>query len=436
MSRKHSSTGTGVASHRFWWKSRLILTLAAAVCGAAAIWLYFDWRQRMIASELAAASEALEQSQFELAGRSAERVLRSAPSHPAALIIAARCAATDRDWGRAFSLCDRLTGAELREAKQQFLALGKQLVESGECRRAEEVLRLLLHLDPRNSDAAFVLAFVFATEGRAWEAAPLIRDLIEQERFDMPQLLVVAAPDEFFINQPEFIKRCQEARPDDPLPLLVEARNAISANDFVTAESTLRRVLKSDSWLIEAQVRWGHLLLSQNRDQEFLVWHRDLPSAADSHPETWVLRGLWSIRSNQPQAAIRCFGEGVRLDPNLRAANFHLGRLLADAGSNDLAVKFQERSQLLSELRIPLGSIMQQRDVAILQRIIDLLEKLGRPREAVAWAELFLREADGAWAQQLVIRLHSQFPAGLPWITDSHRLADQLDLSAYPLPEW
>lgn len=418
------------------WRTGLFLLVVVAFPGTLIVQSFLEWRARQIERDVDAATGAIDQFRFQEAESLSAKVLRQSSTHPAALLIAARCAAAEREWNRAYAFCDRMTASERKKATRSLLALGKELVEKGEARRAEEILKLTLHLDPRNSDAAFVLAFVFACEGRAWEAAPLIRTLVNDSRCDVPQLLIVSASDEFFINQPEFLKRCRQARPDDPLPLLVDVRNAMSRNESQLAGSILQRLVASDPWLVEAQARWGLWLLDQNQDEQFLEWHRKLPAEADAHPETWVARGLWALRKNQPRAAIRCFGEGVRLDPNLRIAHFHLARLLGEAGQHELSERFQTRTQLLSELRVPLGTIMQQRDVAILQRIVQLLEELGRPREALAWTELFLRDADGEWARELVDRIRTQFPNERPWITESQRLSDQIDFTKYPLPTW
>jgi len=437
MGRKQSKNASPTAPHQsLTWKTGILFALAVTLAGYLSVWYFLNWRQKQIAKDLKDATDSVIRWDFETAASLADRILQRSPSHPQALIIAARSAASRRSWDEAFSFCDRLETTERKQATKSLLKLGKDLVEAGEARRAEETLRLTRHLDPRNSDAAFVLAFVLASEGRSWEAVPLLQMLIDEGRYDIPQLLVVGAPDDLFIDQPEFAQRCLKARPNDSLSILAQARNSQSKNHLARAAVEFRRVATENPWLIEAQARWGQVLLSQDRGNEFLTWHQSLPDEAESHPEIWVARGHWAIRNKQPRVAIRCFAEGIRLSPNLRVANFQLGRLLAEAGQHDLSLKFQNRTQLLSELRVPLGTIMQQRDIAILKRIVDLLEKLGRLREAVAWTELFLREGDAEWARKLVIRLRSQYPDGLPWLVESERLSNQIDFSQFPLPQW
>ncbi|MFO1040566.1 MAG: FG-GAP-like repeat-containing protein [Planctomycetaceae bacterium] len=371
---------------------------------------------------------------FRRARQAAERLLGRNPDDVEALMIAARSSVAEHDLSSMSSYCLRIPKSQRNSIVNSLLAEGKRLVEEGFARRAEDALRIALELAPANSDANYVLAFILVSESRAWDALPNLKNAIDQGRYDVPHLVIAAVPDEFFLDQPEFLKRCFQANPDDRVPRLPEARNALTRNDTATAGEILKQIAAADPWLVEAQVQWGKWLQNQKQEELLLAWLQNLSPEMETHPGTWAIRGLWAVEHGQPRAAIRCFAEAARIDPNLRVANYHLSLLLPDAGLRELSSRFGKRAQLLSELHVPLGSIMQQRDVAILQRIVSLLEMLGRPREAVAWTELFLRDADGDWAVDTVTRLRRAYPDRIPWIVQGERLADQIDVKSFPLP--
>ncbi len=282
-----------------------------------------------------------------------------------------------------------------------------------------------------------ILAFVLGAEARAWEALPLVRILVEQHRYGPPQLLLTGATDQFYINHRQFVEQSLTTLPEDPLPRLALARTALINEDLLTAEAELKRVLARDPVPIEAHARWGRLLFDQQRLSELRAWQQALPVEADAHPEIWITRGLYALQQRQESAAIRCFGTAALLDPNHLTAHLYLGRLLPGAGQPELAREFQQRAELLSELLTPLTTFRNNVDPLLVRRVADLCERLGRPRESLAWAEWMLRtNAEAGWAAELVTRFHQQFPEGPVWILDESRLARRLELETLPLPDW
>lgn len=419
-----------------WWKSGRLFFAVAVIGGLATLYLTI-WRTLTPQQDRQAAATAMQESRFAEARKLSGRVLDRLPGDEIALLIAARSAAAINDWPDAFALCDRFTDAERRTAARRLFTLGEAMVRVGKARRAEETLRLTLYLNPQHLDATFILAFILGAEGRAWDAAPLVRTLVEHNRFGVPQLLLLGATDEYFIDQPQFVSQCQSAVPDDPLPLLAVARTALARNDSDSAEAALRRIVSADPTQIEAQARWGLWLLDHQREDAFHAWHQSLPSVADEHPEIWSTRGLYALQQHQNQAAIRCFGEAARRDPNHLVSHFHLGKLLAETGRSDLAAQFRARTEQLSELLVSLGACKQNSDAKLMQRVAEMCESLGRPRESVAWAELSMRtESDTEWATLHAERLRNSYSGEVPWILDEARLADAIKLDALPLPTW
>lgn len=427
-----------VETRQFHWvRWSLIATLVLIGLSFAIVFLQRWQYTQGFSRSLTLADEAWNAGDLATAEQHARDALQRNPAQPDALLLSARLAATRRDWTKAHTLCDQLPLTLREKFSQQLFVEGEAGMERGRARRAEESLRLSYYLDGEQIRACYALAFLLAAEGRAWEALPFVRTLIDQGMYDVPQLLLIGSPEEFFIEQPQFLKQCLEEAPEDSLPRLGLGRLALLKDDPSSAEDHFSRVATQDRELSEAQVRWGRILLEKSNSASFLKWHQQLPASTDDHPEIWVIRGRWLVSQNQIPAGIRCFAEAVNRDPNHLEANLQLGRLLSDRGQQSLAQRFQTRTQLLSQLIVPLKVFQRERSPGSARRVIELLENLGRLREVLAWTTLLLKQdPDLEWARQFSDRISNQFPQTVPWITDSARLATQVDRSQFPLPRW
>lgn len=418
--------------HRIW-----IFCLGITVVVAAGVWIAQARHVQHLDEAAAAAASALQQNRFDEARRLAGEVLSYRADDSATLLVAARAAVAKADWEDAYELRDRMSPFEQRSAARRLFSKGESSVNAGYARKAENCLRLATILDPNHLDAKFILAFILGAEGRAWEAAPLVRTLIEQNRYGIPQLLLVGGTDEFFINQRLFVDRCLQAVPNDPLPLLASARDAIVNEDPAMALQILEKVLNRVPEQVEALARKGRLLL-ENHDFDLLrKWQAGLPPEADEHPEIWITRGLYAMEHDQQQAAIHCFAEAARLDPNSRVANLRLAQLLLASGQDSLAEKFSTRAEKLAKLLVLLTSLRTSPDLSLMRRVAELCESLGRPREALVWTEFVLRsQPNSLQLRDTALRLRHQYSGNIPWILVEAQLGNQIDTDQLPLPDW
>ena len=144
----------------------------------------------------------------------------------------------------------------------------------------------------------------------------------------------------------EYGLRC----PDDPLVLLAQAHQAWQQHDFATARGLYERGLAQRSDLNDAQARLGRILCDAGDAAAFVKWHAQLATTAENHPDTWVVRGDWSLRQSDTKGAVRCYWEAARRDGTHRRAHHQLGQALSTLGESRIAEAFQRRNAVLQEL--------------------------------------------------------------------------------------
>jgi tetratricopeptide (TPR) repeat protein len=355
------------------------------------------------------------------------------------LIHAAAASAQSGDYTSALSyfaqveIDDDVDDVDLR------VTAGEAAYDLGLVSVAERHLRAALAQDPRHLQANGLLAYILMLEGRTWEAVPYLREPIRIGKFPLEHLIFLVQDRP--IANPEQIERIQFAEPDNPVPMIGVARTALTYNDVPRALTLLRRVIDVSPEQIEAQVWLGEILRHRS-GREFLPWHSQLPASADDHPGIWRVRGSWFAQQNRHRAAIACYREAVRLNPNDREAVYSLGQQLSIVGEAELAAECLTRAAALQRLETIVDDVHRQQDrrkgpemLSLMQKAAETTESLGRPWEARAWASLAL-EIDGnlEWARQLKRRLSSTLAPESAWTTALSRDL-WVELSRYELPD-
>ena len=101
------------------------------------------------------------------------------------------------------------------------------------------------------------------------------------------------------------MREFREAAPDDPMPLIGQARLAIRRTRMREAKQLLKEALAEAPDQIEAQAELGHLLWTE-ADPEFNQWLVEAAPGTEDHPDIWLTRGLWAKQQGQTRGAARC----------------------------------------------------------------------------------------------------------------------------------
>lgn len=308
--------------------------------------------------------------------------------------------------------------------------------QAGFARDAERYLTSVLEANPLDLESANQLAYLLGVEGRAFEAqAQLLRTV--RAGTATPHHLIMLAAGEPVVNDAEFVARCLKAAPDDPLPLLGQAREALTNQDFGAAEPLLRRISSVVPEIAEVQVRWGTLVLQRGTPAEFLAWNAGLP-ANINHPDLWVLRGQWARQQRESRIAVRCFWEALRHDPSHRLACYQLGQLLQELGRSDQSSVCLARAAGLEKLAYLVDRIYENPQAHhLFLEAAQLTESLGRLWEAWGWARgALLSDPQNADAAALMASLQPRLRPDLPPTIATADPGRMLDLSEFPLPHW
>lgn len=387
---------------------RARLTLILFVCLFAVLLILWSFSgNRSPEAVLKQAQTAILKGDFEMARALARELLDQQPDRVEALLLEA----------------------------QASLALGR-------CTQAEQSLRQVLTCDDGNVDAHLSLIRLLKMQGRYQDLYPHALSLLRSGDSGNEYLIPLAAPDGITLTEAEFhqAESCRMAFPDDMSALLGPARHLLWNSEVKQAREILEQIVSERPDITEAQAQLGTVLLQLDELSAFLQWHTQLPATSETHPEIWFLRGMWASRQKNLSAAIRCFGESLRRDPNHRRANFRLAQALVMAGEPQKATAFSERCEQLEEVaRLATrgnDSSGSEMSAATMYRIASLMYQLGRLWEAAAWYQQAVnRDPDKGASQQQLAKVVRRPPEETPLTLPEFQPVTRLDLSAYPLPD-
>lgn len=421
-----------MAAHHTKRRWRVVAVLTVGLLMAIALF----WRQGVERWLLGQTRQALANNNYAYALHSSTRLLTYSPESLEARRAAIRSAQMLQLYEPVFEHLrwleshGELTGSDVA-------LLGDLSFELGRAADAERYLKQALDVDPRLNAARSRLIHLLSIQCRTLEALAHRHELLRRRVWTTEGLMYMAKPDDL-MKSPD-LDVFLEADRNNPYLLLGKARHAKIRHQYPQALDFLDRALKVKPDLLDAHADRGMLLLEQpNPDEALTQWHADLSANADQHPGIWVVRGMWAKQRTSLRAAVRCFAEALRLDPNDRLATYQLSLALAALGEKDLSADLSARVTLIDELNRAIDDLYDSPESLIhFVRAGNLLEALGRTREAAAWYQTL---ADMATSEPQIRELAQQVSAGItrdtPMVLAASQPALQLDLDAYPLPSF
>ena len=178
----------------------------------------------------------------------------------------------------------------------------------------------------------------------------------------------------------------------------------------------------------------GRVLATAQQYEELSEWLTTSPKECERYPDFWIAAGSLANQVRDP-AAIGCFAEAIRREPNLMDANYGMVHALEIAGENVLAGKFRENLAALDAISADV-KLFRESSRAGPQQYVELSARLmamGRGIEAIAWQELAIQKGPRETQMRQAVqkykqRIQSELPTGvdeqitLCGLTDNHFL--------------
>jgi tetratricopeptide (TPR) repeat protein len=422
-------------------KRRIALVVVGCAVIAAAWYFQRTARQTLHGQLLVDARAALASGNHAEAEKLSRRIIVGGGSVDEARLVAAEAAVGQGADERALAYLEPLLVGTDASAVTALAAAANIRWDQGDVIQAERHLRRIVEIapaaSPENSYATAKLAYLLTLTGRHWESGPLRLSLVQRDSFQFEDLLLWG--NARALVQTDELGRLRQLAPEDPLLMLGAASVAARNKDEETARRLLPAVIAARPDLVDARALEGYLMLDQagTTADDMRAWNSRLPAASDEHPDIWVVRGLWTKQAGEGAAAGRCFWEAVKRSPNHHTANYQLALVLGEMENQD-AAWFRERAEALEELQRMLGILDTQRsDIATMQRVVELNDKLGRAWEVWGWSRVaLLVDPSLKWAREARDRAAESIKSSPPQVLPESNPASRFDYSASPLPQW
>ncbi len=302
--------------------------------------------------------------------------------NPQTIFLMARVFAEKHRFRQAVKMLDDLA-MEFPDAKLAVLGqTAEWLVFQGDWQAAEERYRTLLSLVDETSLIDRLLSRLLMRQGRRAEADVFLRRLCRVgnvEEMDLRSLLLLSCPLPGDAVSDAF----------DPIGLQGTVRHAISMGELAAADEIFKHAVDQTAVVLgpAEYALQGRLLALLKQFDRLHDWIDGAPVGVEQYSDYWFALGVYQLHKAEFPAAVQSFVRAVSRDEtDLRAY-----RMLADAlnemGKSEQAKVAGERADLI-EQTVMLGEKMAsnpRRDVRQISVLVDLLERLQRPLEALGW---------------------------------------------------
>lgn len=341
--------------------------------------------------KLSLGQQRLQQGDHQAASQIAQEILLQQPSNGAAMVLAGQAALAAGDVDAGVELLD--AAAELLPQQSSALAIQATAALWQENRLAEVQQRFIeiLNQQPTFDDARRGLSEVLNRQGYRFDANQQIRILCRrsgvQVSIDELRCLIVPSRSYYpFASKPAIDDR-----------QWVQSMGELNVARALFGEGDIRdalQVLESSDALQQrhpaAVAFHGQVLLESQQFDKFERWLLAAEKACQNYPAYWMALGGWALRKQQPRQAVRMFGEAILREPGDVAAHERMLQSLLASEQTEAAKLFEERAMEVRGSTKMTNLILNNDQLGpdAFRDLAELLDKLGRPFEAISWRSL------------------------------------------------
>lgn len=333
---------------------------------------------------------AMDAGQDDQAFDLARTAMRVAPEDPQVVFLMALLLADRHRFPEAIKMLDELAEKVPATRLPVLGQTAEWMVKFGWWEQAESRYGTLLTEAPNSALVHRNLGSLRLRQGRRLEAAAHFRKLCvlgDVQESELRPLLLLARP---FAGD-------AEKEMYDPIGTLGIARSEIA----IGAWSAARERLESSPNQEPQQVGLlGRIYVHLQDNAALTAWVDQVGDTAMESADYWFAIGSHHRQAENHRQAVVAFCEAVRRDPTDSEAYLALSQSLQQLGADPEAEATQQRAALIQQTQA-LGAQMAEspnRDYNQVTTLIELLEKLQRPMEALSWrgVRLAYRRTHGA----------------------------------------
>lgn len=378
----------------------------------------------------AEAVKKLDAGQVEDAWQLVKQLIVIRPKDPELVFLTARVMAARKDLRGAIKQLELIP----KESPQWGPALGQAaewLVSQGELAEAESKLLGLVKDYPTAIPAFRLLARIYNTQGRRWEASRVLDRMIRLGDFTTSELMATVDLREFFGDEAAF-QAFSTRHPTDPYVRFSTIRSKLLKNAYGTFVDELQEMSRSHPDLREPWVWTATSLMELERWDELVAWLQTPAKGADKHPEYWYALGGLMFRTNRFPEAARSFSECIRLDRRHVAAYQRLADSLLELNRVEDAQKVRRYANDLTSINDYAQQISYKYgDPKLYGVIANLYAAMGDEVASFGWAATgatlgHLPMTEELKAQQVALRKGRTVPP---------TALEGLDVDNWPMPE-
>lgn len=387
--------------------------------------------------QLATAGRLIDRGRYAEAGAALKRLLVADPDDVEVVFMLANVEAAQ---GRLAAAVDLLAAIPAGHPEAGIPALGQSAdwcMELGRYEEAEAKYVEVLQRVPEAFPARRQLAFLLNRQGRRHEAAAQIHELCKLGNVRQDELHSLVMLSHAMYDDPDATAASSPAVVYSPILPGGMARKLFTDGKFSEAADALEPWIETGTAPAALVALYGRAVVEAQDDQRFLMWLSRVNDATKATADYWAALGTYLISQRRFEEATRALLEASDRDPTDMYSYGRLGQTLLTLGDEDASARWLDRWDDINELVQANNRISETNppDPDRIDELVELLEKLNRPLEAVLWqsiADHYRGASDGQLAANRD-RLRELVETNGGFATQGERLCG-LDLQKYPLP--